>query len=101
MEDQEVGEDGPVLFWHYPHEVLLDLHGVLTLGEAQPTRDAGTCVSTTTPSFAPKALPRTTLAVLRPTPGRATSSGIVRGTFPSCSSTRARAIPRKERALLR
>jgi len=40
MDDQEVGEDGPVLFWHYPHEVLLDLHGVLTLGEAQPTRDA-------------------------------------------------------------
>jgi hypothetical protein len=60
-----------------------------------------TWVSTTMPSFEPKALPRTTLAVLRPTPGRATSSDIVRGTSPPCSSTRALAMPRKERALLR
>src|SRR5215204_462839 len=60
-----------------------------------------TCVSTTMPSFVPNALPRTTLAVLRPTPGRATSSDIVRGTSPPCSSTRALAMARKERALLR
>src|SRR5215212_1894028 len=40
VEDQEVGEDGPLLFWHDLHEVLLDLHGVLTLREAQSVRDA-------------------------------------------------------------
>src|SRR5829696_2318878 len=39
VEDQEVGEDGPVFFWYYLHEVLLDLHGILTLGEAEPARD--------------------------------------------------------------
>ncbi len=34
VEDQEVGEDCPVLFWYYPHEVLLYFHGILALGEA-------------------------------------------------------------------
>ena len=37
----------------------------------------------------PKALPSTTLAVLRPTPGRATSSSRLRGTRPSKRSVRA------------
>ena len=38
-----------------------------------------TCVSTTTPSAIPKAVPNTTLAVFRATPGKATSSSIERG----------------------
>ena len=37
----------------------------------------------------PKALPSTTLAVLRPTPGSVTSPSIVAGTSPSKRSTRA------------
>ena len=41
-----------------------------------------TCVSTTTPSFTPKAFPRTTLAVFLPTPGRAINSFIFPGTSP-------------------
>jgi len=39
----------------------------------------------------PKAVPRTTFAVFRPTPGSAQSSSIVCGTRPSCRSTRMRA----------
>ena len=49
----------------------------------------------------PKALPSTTLAVLRPTPGSATSSSSVHGTSPPCRSTSARAIPLSDRALAR
>lgn len=41
-----------------------------------------TWVSTTIPSALWKALPRTTFAVLRATPGRASSSSIVSGTSP-------------------
>src|SRR5271170_2174935 len=41
-----------------------------------------TWVSTTTPTFFPKALPRTTLAVLRPTPGSSVRASMVSGTFP-------------------
>ena len=41
-----------------------------------------TCVSTTTPSAMPNAVPSTTLAVLRATPRSFSSSSIVRGTFP-------------------
>ena len=52
-----------------------------------------TCVSTTTPSGAFQMTPRTTFAVLRPTPGSFTSSSIVRGTSPPCFSTSARARP--------
>ncbi len=44
-----------------------------------------TCVSTTTPVASPKAVPSTTFAVLRPTPGSATSCSMSRGTSPSCS----------------
>ena len=44
------------------------------------------CVSGVIPGM-PKALPSTTLAVLRPTPGRLTSSSRVPGTCPSNSST--------------
>src|SRR5215510_12538120 len=45
-----------------------------------------TCVSTTTPVGIPKAAPRTTLAVLRPTPGSSTNSSSVCGTWPLCFS---------------
>ena len=48
-----------------------------------------TCVSTTTPALMPKALPKTTFAVLRPTPASACSSSIVRGTSPPNFSTSA------------
>ena len=40
VEDQEVGEDGPVFLRHYLHEILFDLHGISTLREAEPVRDA-------------------------------------------------------------
>ena len=52
----------------------------------QPRRRARrpTCVSTTTPSGVPQTFPRTTFAVLRPTPGRARRASIVRGTSPPC-----------------
>ena len=60
-----------------------------------------TCVSTTTPSFFPKALPRTTFAVFRPTPGSVTRSSIVSGTRPPKRSTSAAAIPRTLFVLLR
>src|SRR5439155_21952872 len=57
-----------------------------------------TCVSTTKPSSFPKALPRMTLAVLRPTPGRRTSSSIVSGTLPPCSAAIAAPARRRLRA---
>jgi hypothetical protein len=60
-----------------------------------------TCVSTVMPSFLPKALPRTTLAVFRPTPGRARSSSIVSGTRPACRSTSAAAMARRLAVLFR
>src|SRR5947208_4684102 len=60
-----------------------------------------TCVSTTTPSFFPNQVPRMTLAVLRPTPGRATSASIVSGTLPPCRSTSAWAMPMIDFVLLR
>lgn len=46
-------------------------------------------------------MPRMTFAVLRPTPGRVTSSAIVGGTSPSNRSTRACPRPISEDALLR
>ncbi len=55
-------------------------------------------MSTTTPSGAFQTFPRTTFAVLRPTPGSAWSSAIVRGTSPPCFSTSALAIPRRDLA---
>src|SRR5687767_11717740 len=45
-----------------------------------------TCVSTTTPVGMPNAVPSTTLAVFRPTPGNSTSSSRFRGTSPPCFS---------------
>jgi hypothetical protein len=68
-----------------------------------PSRAASrlTCVSTTTPSFTPNALPRMTFAVLRPTPGSADSSASVRGTSPPWSAISPRANPMTLRALFR
>ena len=45
-----------------------------------------TCVSTTTPSLMPKAFPRITLAVFRPTPGMLERVRMSRGISPSWSS---------------
>src|SRR6185369_16679974 len=60
-----------------------------------------TWVSTTTPSFSPKALPSTTLAVLRPTPGSARRSSMRGGTSPPWSAVNACASAWIARALLR
>ena len=60
-----------------------------------------TWVSTTTPSLREKNVPRTTLAVLRPTPGSSTSSSIVSGTSPPWCSSRYAAAPWIDLALLR
>ena len=51
------------------------------LRDDKPSRRASrlTCVSTTTPEASPNAVPRTTLAVLRPTPGNAVSESRSRG----------------------
>ncbi len=58
------------------------------------------CVSTVIPGMS-NALPRTTLAVLRPTPGSVTSSSMFAGTSPSNRSTNACPRPMSEFALLR
>ncbi|COX13463.1 Uncharacterised protein [Mycobacterium tuberculosis] len=49
----------------------------------------------------PNALPRMTLAVLRPTPGSVTNLSMVAGTSPPNRSTRACPRPMREAALLR
>ena len=56
------------------HQVLLDL--LRRRPRASPSLRASrlTCVSTTTPDAIPNAVPRTTLAVFRPTPGSAVSA---------------------------
>ncbi len=59
-----------------------------------------TWVSTTTPLGMPKAVPRTTLAVLRATPGSDNSSSSVRGTSPPNLSTIILAAARMFLALL-
>jgi hypothetical protein len=58
------------------------------------------CVSTVMPGMS-KALPRMTLAVLRPMPGSLTSSSSVWGSTPSCFSTTAAPSPISELALFR
>ncbi len=60
---------------------------------ASPVRLATrkTCVSTAIVG-SPKATLSTTLAVLRPTPGRVCSASRVRGTWPPCRSTRMRQV---------
>ena len=61
-----------------------------SVSSVQPNRRASRpkWVSTVIPGM-PKALPSTTLAVLRPTPGSSTRSLSRGGTSPSCRSTRA------------
>ena len=59
-----------------------------------------TWVSTAKPGL-PKATPRTTLAVLRPTPRRVTSSSIRSGTCPPKRATTSSLISMIERALAR
>ena len=60
-----------------------------------------TWVSTTTPEAIPKAVPSTTLAVFRPTPGSSTRTSSSWGTWPPCCSTRTRQQPWMLLALLR
>ena len=60
-----------------------------------------TCVSTTTPLAMPKAVPSTTLAVFRATPGSGRSCSMVRGTSPPKSWTIFVAAPMMLFALLR
>src|SRR5690625_2127461 len=59
-----------------------------------------TCVSTAM-AGTPNSTPRTTLAVLRPTPGSSMSSSRVPGTCPPCLSRSRRAVATMLRALLR
>ncbi len=59
-----------------------------------------TCVSTTTPEAMPKAVPRTTLAVLRAAPGTVRSASMSRGTWPPKSEKILRAAPEMDLALL-
>ncbi len=100
VQDQPVTDVGPRL-----------LAATAPSGRARPCADpyacstpAGasrpTCVSTTMPGTA-NALPRMTLAVLRPMPGRFTNSSSVPGTLPPCSLTMAWQQARMLRALLR
>src|SRR6266508_2404486 len=67
---------------------------------ARPSRceTRNTCVSTAR-AGTPKAFPRTTLAVLRPTPGSAVNWSSVLGTTPPWRSTRALPTPISARAL--
>src|SRR5262249_11528913 len=60
-----------------------------------------TCVSTTTPSAIPYAVPSTTFAVLRATPGSSSSASISRGTSPACLAKSPLAIPIRLLALFR
>ena len=63
--------------------------GVFWLVKRRRVESRFTWVSTTTPSSIPKAFPRITLAVLRPTPGNASSAARSSGTLPPCCSTSA------------
>src|ERR1700729_4094841 len=60
-----------------------------------------TCVSTTTPSAILNQLPRTTLAVLRATPGSVSRSCMLRGTCPPKSATIFLAAPTTDLDLFR
>src|SRR5271165_2205099 len=60
-----------------------------------------TCVSTTTPSAILNHVPKTTLAVLRATPGICNNSSILRGTSPPKSLNILRAAPTTDFDLLR
>ena len=74
---------------HDLHQLVLDRAHVLP--GASPVRLATRkmCVSTAIVG-SPNAVLRTTFAVLRPTPGSASSASRVRGTSPPCCSTRMR-----------
>jgi hypothetical protein len=54
--------------------------GVVSVVKPNRVESRETWVSTTTPTLMPKAFPRTTFAVLRATPGSATSASISWGT---------------------
>ncbi len=93
--DEEVGEEGPFGPGDDLHEGFLDLPGIGLADEAEAVREPGHVGVDDDAFLDPKALPRTTFAVFRPTPARETSSSIVRGTSPPNFSARARPQSRR------
>ena len=93
VEDHAVAHHRPVALRDERGDLGLDLLGV-GLGSVQPNRRARRprCVSTVMPGT-PNALPSTTFAVLRPTPGSVTRSSSRPGTSPSYRSTEGLAEP--------
>jgi len=75
--DQLVGEQYPFFLRDDLDQVLLDLLGSMFFDKSRRPLSRCTCVSTTTPDGMPNAVPSTTFAVFRATPGRVRSSGIV------------------------
>ena len=81
VQDEPMMSVAPVAGRHRAFETLLHLEGRASRRERQPVGDAKICVSTAIVS-SPKATFRTTFAVLRPTPGRASKASRSRGHFP-------------------
>ena len=100
VQDERVRRSRPVRGGHGRAQLLLDDLGIVGPGDADPVGDAQDVAIDGKPGT-PSACPRTTLAVLRPTPGSATSASIVRGTSPPCVSTTSVAMPRSERDFAR
>ena len=78
------------LLRHELHQVLLDLRGVGVLREAEPVAEPRDVRIDDHARRHAVAVPSTTLAVLRPTPGSATICSMSRGTSPSYLSTSSR-----------
>src|SRR5450759_2587442 len=98
VHDQAQPEVGPLLRRQHLADLGLDLDRVLLRVRPSLALRRVTWVSTASPGK-PKATPRTTLAVLRPTPGSVTRSSIRGGTWPSKRSTSALAQPMLDRVL--
>ena len=82
----------PEILRHPAQQPVLHLPGRLAGGDPGcGSRRGRLCVSTAIVG-SPNAVLSTTLAVLRPTPGRASSAARRRGTSPPCSSTRMRQV---------
>jgi hypothetical protein len=85
---------------HELDELALDFVHILARCKAGAVGDRKMCVSTAMVGW-PKAVLRTTLAVLRPTPGKASSASRDSGTSPPCSSIRMRQVSMTFLALVR
>ena len=70
MKNHAVAQHAPSFSRKQGHEVFFDAQGVVALVKPKRVESRDTWVSTTTPTLMPKAFPRTTLAVLRATPGK-------------------------------